>query len=258
MSERRGHLILVSLIVTALVGVALLVVPGSPAHKSPTLGLDLQGGLEVVLKAVPEKGQKLQESDLDRSVEIMRSRVDKIGVSEPEIRKQGSDQIVIELPGVHDQARAAELIGKTAKLELYDLQADLTGPSSDFQGNPRPQLTLYSLLSQVQSRAKKGEPAQFFLFKGKQHVAGPAPTRKALLATKDVKQELRRQGGKPGEVPKGHKVLGVPESTVVITCGKSERYCPGVNEEKPSRTYFYLFEYKPNDKEHPIPEMTGE
>ena len=258
MSERRGHLTLVSLIVAALVGVALLAIPGSPIHKSPTLGLDLQGGLEVVLKAVPEKGQKLQESDLDRSVEIMRSRVDKIGVSEPEIRKQGSDQIVIELPGVHDQARAAELIGKTAKLELYDLQADLTGPSSDLQGNPRPQLTLYSLLSQVQSQAKKGEPAQFFLFKGKQHIAGPAPTRKALLATKYVKQQLRSQGLKPGEVPRGHKVLGVPRNTVVITCGQSERYCPGVNEEKPSRTYFYLFEYKPNDKEHPIPEMTGE
>jgi SecD/SecF fusion protein len=253
MSERRGHLILLSLLVAALLGVAALAIPGSPIHKSPTLGLDLQGGLEVVLKAVPEKNQKLQESDLDRSVEIMRSRVDKIGVSEPEIRKQGSDQIVIELPGVHDQARAAELIGKTAKLELYDLQADLTGPSKDIQGNPIPQVTLYSLLSQVQSQARKGEPSQFYLFKGKQHVAGPAPTREALLSSKYVKQR-----GKAGEVPKGHKVLAVPESTVVITCGKTERYCPGVNEEQPSRTYFYLFKFDPNNKEHPIPEMTGE
>ncbi len=253
MSERRGHLILLSLLVAALLGVAALAIPGSPIHKSPTLGLDLQGGLEVVLKAVPEKNQKLQESDLDRSVEIMRSRVDKIGVSEPEIRKQGSDQIVIELPGVHDQARAAELIGKTAKLELYDLQADLTGPSKDIQGNPIPQVTLYSLLSQVQSQARKGEPSQFYLFKGKQHVAGPAPTREALLSSKYVKQR-----GKAGEVPKGHKVLAVPENTVVITCGKTERYCPGVNEEQPSRTYFYLFKYEPDNKEHPIPEMTGE
>jgi SecD/SecF fusion protein len=253
MSERRGHLILLSLLVAALLGVAALAIPGSPIHKSPTLGLDLQGGLEVVLKAVPEKNQKLQESDLDRSVEIMRSRVDKIGVSEPEIRKQGSDQIVIELPGVHDQARAAELIGKTAKLELYDLQADLTGPSKDIQGNPIPQVTLYSLLSQVQSQARKGEPSQFYLFKGKQHVAGPAPTREALLSSKYVKQR-----GKAGEVPKGHKVLAVPENTVVITCGKTERYCPGVNEEQPSRTYFYLFKFDPNNEEHPIPEMTGE
>ena len=65
-------------------------------------GLDLQGGLEVVLKAQPPKGHKLTPADLDRSVSIMRNRVDKLGVSEPEIRKQGSDQIVIQLAGVHD------------------------------------------------------------------------------------------------------------------------------------------------------------
>jgi SecD/SecF fusion protein len=253
-SERRGHLILMSLIVAALVGVAALAIPGSPIHKSATLGLDLQGGLEVVLKAVPDKGQKLRESDLDRSVGIMRSRVDKIGVSEPEIRKQGTDQIVIELPGVHNQARAAELIGKTAKLELYDLQGDLTGPSRDLSGNPRPQVTLFGLLSQVQDKAKEGEPAQFYLFDSKkQQVAGPAPTREALLATRYV-----RQHGKKGQAPKGHRVLAVPADAVVITCGKGERYCPGVNESEPSRTYFYLFKYQPDNKDKPIPEMTGE
>ena len=78
--------------------------------RSPVLGLDLQGGLEVVLEAQAPPGQEVTEEDLDRSIEIMRNRIDKLGVSEPEIRKQGSDQIVIELAGVHDQGRAAELI----------------------------------------------------------------------------------------------------------------------------------------------------
>src|ERR687885_2843550 len=106
MTNRRSHLILVGLILAALAGVALLGIPGSPAHKKVTLGLDLQGGLEVVLRAVPPKGHTLSQEDLDRSVSIMRSRIDKLGVSEPEIRKQGSDQIVIELAGVHDPERA--------------------------------------------------------------------------------------------------------------------------------------------------------
>src|SRR6266516_7682624 len=101
-SNRRQHLTLMGLILAALVGALLLAIPGSPAHKKPTLGLDLQGGLEVVLKAVPPKGHTLTAADLDRSVSIMRSRIDKLGVSEPEIRKQGSDQIVIQLAGVHD------------------------------------------------------------------------------------------------------------------------------------------------------------
>jgi len=134
--NRRPHLILVALLVATLVGIGLLAVPGSPVHKSPTLGLDLQGGLEVTLKAVPPKGRKLQKSDLDRSVEIMRNRVDKLGVGEQEIRKQDPDQIVVALPGVSDPGAAAAIIGKTAQLELYDLEKNLVSPSRDAQGFP--------------------------------------------------------------------------------------------------------------------------
>jgi SecD/SecF fusion protein len=247
------------LIIVALIGALLLAVPGSPIHKKPTLGLDLQGGLEVVLKAQPEKGQKFTNSDLKRSVEIMRSRVDKIGVSEPEIREQGKDQIVIELPGVHNQERAAALIGKTAKLELYDLQGDLVpGTSLDLQGFPVSQTSLPELLSTVQGQAKKGA-RQFYLVEVKKQgkkktqtvVVGPVSTRAALLSSKYV-----RNHGQSGKVPKGTKVLAVPSSMVVITCGKTERYCPGV-PNTPSQTYFYLFNYHPTDKSQPIPEMTG-
>src|SRR6266516_1957308 len=111
-----------ALLVGVLVGVGFVAVPGSPAHKSPTLGLDLQGGLEVVLQAELPRGHKLPPDAVDRSISIMRDRVDKLGVSEPEIRKQGSNQIVIELPGVHNAEKAAAILGKTAQLELFDLE----------------------------------------------------------------------------------------------------------------------------------------
>src|SRR5436853_34609 len=81
-------------IVPALAASILLAVPGSPVYRKPVLGLDLQGGLEVVLRAVPPKGHKLTPADLDRSVSIMQSRINGLGVSEPEIRKQGANQIV--------------------------------------------------------------------------------------------------------------------------------------------------------------------
>src|SRR2546427_636494 len=97
-----------------IVGALLIAIPGSPVYQKPVLGLDLQGGLEVVLKAVPPKGHTLTPADLDRSISIMQNRINKLGVSEPEIRKQGKDQIVIQLAGVHDAAKAAALIGKTA------------------------------------------------------------------------------------------------------------------------------------------------
>src|SRR5690242_21872835 len=89
MTKRRSHLILLGVLLAALAGVAALGIPGSPVHKKVTLGLDLQGGLEVVLKAQPAKGQTLDPSAIDRSVSIMRQRVDKLGVAEPEIRKNG-------------------------------------------------------------------------------------------------------------------------------------------------------------------------
>jgi SecD/SecF fusion protein len=240
-SERRKHLVLVGLIVLALVGVALLAIPGSPGHKKPTLGLDLQGGLEVILKAVPPPGHKLTNDDLDRSVSIMRSRIDKLGVSEPEIRKQGSNQIVIELAGVHDPAAAARLIGKTAQLEFYDLENDLTGPSINVNGQPIPSNTIYDLLSKVQSLAKTGKPAAWYLFDSKKIVrAGPLPSKEALL---------KKRGG---AVPKGFKAFAVPKDTVVISCGTNAVVCPGTGGSPP-HTLFYLFKHVTNE----IPELTG-
>ena len=159
--------------------------PGSPAHKKTQLGLDLQGGLEVVLQAVPPKDHKITTADLDRSVTIMRNRIDKLGVAEPEIRKQGSDQIVIQLAGVHDPAKAAELIGKTAQLEFYDLQADLTGPSAGTQGfvrYPIATASVYNLLAGQQAKAKEGTPTAYYLFdKNKKLIAGPTDTRERLF-----------------------------------------------------------------------------
>jgi SecD/SecF fusion protein len=263
MKERRSHLLLMGLILAALVGVALLAIPGSPVHRKATLGLDLQGGLEVVKKAVPEKGQTVDSEGMDDAVSIIRSRIDSVGAFEPEIRQQGSDQIVIELPGVKDQRRATELIGQTAKLELYDLQGDLIpGASLDTNGNPIARDSLFELLSSQQSKAKSGTPSAYYLLKetkkGKQTahklVVGPKPTREAILASPYVKKNKVK--GK--ELPDGTKIYAVPANMAVITCGKTERYCPGVDQDQLNRTYYYLFKYDPNNEENPVPEMTGD
>ena len=132
---------------------------------------------------MPPKGHKLVAEDLDRSVSIMRNRVDKLGVSEPEIRKQGSNQIVIELAGVHDPRQAAQIIGKTAQLELYDLETSVTGPTRGAAGAVIPKTKLYDLLAPVQEKAKQGDPVAYYLFDGKKLVAGP-------IASKDRIEEI--------------------------------------------------------------------
>src|SRR6266566_2404792 len=248
MTNRRSHLILVGLILAALAGVVALGVPGSPIHKKVTLGLDLQGGLEVVLEAKPTKGQKLDSSALDRSVSIMRQRVDKLGVAEPEIRKQGSNQIVIELAGVHDPAKAASIIGKTAQLELYDLETSVTGPSLTAAGNPQEARSLYGLLSasQTQALAKSGQPDGYYAFgKNKVKSVGPANTRAAAL-----------QQAKQAKLKRPFTVLALPKNTVVTTCDSSEVVCPGnlpqqgnsIPPPPSGKSYYYLFVNNPDLK----------
>ncbi len=241
--NRRSSLYIVALLVAALVAVALLAIPGSPIHKKPTLGLDLQGGLQVTLQAVPPPNKKLTSADLDRSVDIMRSRVDKLGVSEPEIRKQGADQIVIDLPGIKNPQAAAQIIGKTAQLELYDLETSLVGPSTSINGEPVEHASLYELLAAVQSQAQAGKSDAYYVFntKTKKLVAGPFATEK--------------DASKPLNAKNGRELFAVPHGMVVVTCGQNAVVCPGGNGQgvEPTQTYYYLFKYQPPN----VPQMTG-
>jgi SecD/SecF fusion protein len=262
LKDRRNHLVLLGCILAALVGVGFLALPGSPAYKKPTLGLDLQGGLEVVLKAVPPKNHKLTADDITRSIDIMRQRIDKLGVSEPEIRKQGSDQIVIQLAGVHDPAAAAKLIGKTAVLQFYDFEADLTGPSvSGLTARvPVASASLFDLLSAPQTRllAAKGTPSQWYLFDSKKVVrAGPTPTKEALLATQIVQKPVAR-GGLGKHIPKDWTILKVPQNTVVVSCDVAGGNCLS-SQPITSKTGFYLLKHHEPDAsgQNAIPEMTG-
>ena len=264
MSDRRRHLTLLACILAALAGVALLVVPGSPVHRKATLGLDLQGGLEVVLKANPPKGHTLTADDLNRSIDIMRNRIDKLGVSEPEIRKQGSNQIVIQLAGVHDPASAAKLIGKTAVLEFYDFEADLTGPSAStgLRRLPVATGTLFDLLSASQTRdlAKNGTPAQWYLFNPKKVVkAGPAPTQAVLLQSQLV-QKPESKGGLGKHIPKDWTILAVPKNTVVVSCNYEgdPNNCLSTQQITTKKVFYLLKHHDPIEfPDNPIPEMTG-
>ena len=83
------------------------------------LGLDLQGGMHLVMEVDRSNLTEDEAEDaLDRALEIIRNRVDEFGVREPVIQKEGNDRMIIELPGLQDEARAKKLIGQTALLEF--------------------------------------------------------------------------------------------------------------------------------------------
>jgi SecD/SecF fusion protein len=87
--------------------------------KAIKLGLDLKGGMHVVLQVDESKLKEDERRDaIDRALEIIRNRVDQFGITEPLIHKQGGDRVVVELPGLQDVERAQALIGQTAQLEF--------------------------------------------------------------------------------------------------------------------------------------------
>jgi preprotein translocase subunit SecD len=85
-------------------------------------GLDLQGGVAILLKASPPSGQTAVDADqMDAVQTVVTQRVNAFGVSEPQIQRQGSDHILVELPGIQDQDLAVKTIGTTGLLEWIDL-----------------------------------------------------------------------------------------------------------------------------------------
>jgi protein-export membrane protein SecD len=81
-------------------------------------GLDLSGGMHIALEVDDTKLTDAERADVvDRALEVIRNRVDQFGVSEPEITKEGTKRIIVQLPGLQDPSRAKRLIGQTAMLE---------------------------------------------------------------------------------------------------------------------------------------------
>ncbi len=129
MSDRRRNS-LVLLLVAALLAVSAVVIATKPTR----LGLDLKGGVSLVYKGIPTAQAKVNSESLNRTIDIMRKRVDQLGVAQPEIQRTGSNEIDVSLPAVSNARRAQEQVGKVAQLHFYDWEPNVIGPS----GSPEP------------------------------------------------------------------------------------------------------------------------
>ncbi len=110
-----------------------------PPQEKIHLGLDLKGGIHLLLEVETEKiSEKHREGAVDRAVEIIQNRIDQFGVREPYITKQGKNQIVVQLPGLTDQDRAREIVGRTAHLEFKLVTDDEKIIKDSLAGTPPP------------------------------------------------------------------------------------------------------------------------
>jgi SecD/SecF fusion protein len=129
MTDRRRNT-LILLIVAGLIAASFAVI----ATKKTRLGLDLKGGVELVYQAKPTAQSKVDAESLNRAIEIMRKRVDQLGVAQPEIQRSGADEINVALPDVTDAGKAEQEVGKTAQLFFYDWEPNVIGAD----GKPSP------------------------------------------------------------------------------------------------------------------------
>lgn len=130
-----------SALVRALLAIGVLATAVFLAATRPAkLGLDLRGGTQIVLQAKDSPTVKVSKDVTDRTLEVLRRRVDQLGVSEPALTRSGNNRIIIELPGVSDPKQALSVIGRTAQLSFHPVLG--TGPAPQPSGGPATPRTL--------------------------------------------------------------------------------------------------------------------
>jgi SecD/SecF fusion protein len=122
-----------ALIALAIVAGSLYVAVTTPAR----LGLDLRGGTQIVLETQDSPTVQAGKESTDRAVEVLRRRVDALGVAEPTLTRSGDRRIIVELPGLQDPREAAKVIGRTAQLTFHPVLG-LATPSPTTPESPSP------------------------------------------------------------------------------------------------------------------------
>ncbi len=216
MSDRRRN-IFVLLAVVGLVAASLAVIATKPTR----LGLDLQGGVQLVYEGKPTKQQPTVTADgLDRALDIMRDRVDALGVAEPELQRSGPSQIDVSLPGVEDAADAERQVGTTAQMYFYDWEPNIldedckTNPES-VNGGQQAISGLYNAVKRASKcppevdRNNTSDGALFYAFDKKSH----APLNNGI--PEENEQDLRDDLADDRKAAQA-EILKVPEGILVV------------------------------------------
>jgi len=119
MGSRRNNLIILGLVVVLLGVATYLIFIRQPVTESTQLGLDLQGGVSAQLKGTQTGGGKVTREEMELASNLIRQRIDRLGVAEPDVRVQGQDQITVQIPGVENPEEVIDIIGSTAQLGFY-------------------------------------------------------------------------------------------------------------------------------------------
>ncbi len=129
--RQNSSMAIVAAVVVAIIG--LVYFTYQPIMNNLQLGLDLKGGLHVVLQAQETEGEEITQDTIQKSIGVLRNRVDNLGVKEPSIYPQGKDRIVVEIAGVDDPEQAVNIIKNTAQLEFQDEEGNVLVTGKDLK-----------------------------------------------------------------------------------------------------------------------------
>jgi SecD/SecF fusion protein len=244
MGKRRNNLIILTLVL-ALLAASIYVI----TDKKTVLGLDLQGGTELVYQARPTlQVPNVNPEDVDRAIEIIRERVDSLGVSEPEIARVGEDQIYVALPNVSSAQRATEQIGTTAKLYLYDFEPNVIPPNPDIaNAEDRP---YNRLIDAVEAAAKQPEVSdeqckeQNCTASGDTYYLFDANSLQPIGEPSEVKEDLFINFP-DGQQPDDTKVVAVPQGTVVLESAPDDDPATEDVDESEAPSQYFVLQDKP-------------
>jgi len=117
MNWKQKRMLKVSTVLIVLLAAAYFLYP---IDEAINLGLDLEGGTNVILEAQETDEVEITDESMQRIISVINRRVDELGLTEPEVRRAADDRIAVSLPGVEDGHEAVDLIGETAQLEFRD------------------------------------------------------------------------------------------------------------------------------------------
>ncbi len=118
MDSKQRNVLALIVITVLVVGAWLLF---WPPNEKITQGLDIQGGVSVILTAEETTETAVTDDVMERAELIIRNRVDSLGASEASIQRQGSDSILVQLPGISNAEEALAALGQTGQLEIRDV-----------------------------------------------------------------------------------------------------------------------------------------
>ena len=118
--RRQRHTLNLLIIVLVIAGIGYYFGLFQPVWDDINKGLDLVGGIHIVLEAQEREDSPITDTAMNSAMEVIRRRVDALGVTEPVIVREGARRIVVNLPGIEDPEEALEIIGRTARLEFTD------------------------------------------------------------------------------------------------------------------------------------------